>query len=382
METGNDRNGSGGGEKFVGILEIAENERHGQLIGFDANGREDETNPYVAMDVIRRYRLRRGQKILATVLQRRDFPNGKVLTVEEIDDLVPEERHRCVPFDRLVPVQPHRRIVLEWPGCSLPSRIIDLFCPLGKGQRGIIVSPPRAGKTLLLHEIAGSMAKNFPKIVQVVALVDERPEEVTDFKRSVGAEIYASSNDQGPKNHVRVARLAGERARNLAESGRDVVLFIDSLTRLVRAHNVLGGSGRTMTGGIDSCAMEIPKRMFALARDTDGGGSLTVIATALVETGSRMDDLIFQELSGTGNMEIILNGKLAEMRLWPAMDLRASGARHEDLLMSAQVFRAVSFLRRAFANVEPEKAMESLLGRLGQWGSNGEFLAAIAKSAL
>ncbi|MDR1433056.1 MAG: transcription termination factor Rho [Puniceicoccales bacterium] len=365
---------------FVGIFEIVENEHRGRLVRCDANGIEDPADPYVGMDIIRRYRLRRGQKISATALLRTNFPNAKVLSVEKIDGMPPEERHRCIPFERLVPVQPRRRMVLECEDCYLHSRVIDLFCPIGKGQRAIIASPPRAGKTLLLHEIAKSIGKNFPEVATVVALIDERPEEVTDFKRSVDAEIYASSNDQGLRHHTRIARLAGERAKNLAESGRDVVLFIDSLTRLVRAHNAAAGSGRTMTGGIDSSAMEIPKKMFALARDTDGGGSLTVIATALVETGSRMDDLIFQELRGTGNLEIVLSSKLAEMRLWPAIDLRASGARHEDLLLPARVLEVVSFLRRAFAGMEPEKAMELLLGRLGQYASNGEFLAAIAKS--
>ncbi|MDR2737440.1 MAG: transcription termination factor Rho [Puniceicoccales bacterium] len=367
--------------EYVGILELADGERHGQLIDLRSNGREDVSNPYVGADVIRRYHLKRGQKISATVLPRTDFPNSKVLAVGRIDDMLPDERNRCIPFERLTPTQPREQITLECHGCSLSSRIIDLFCPIGKGQRGIIVSPPRSGKTLLLHEIARSIAKNFPKIAVIVALIDERPEEVTDFQRSIGAEIYASSNDQGVKNHVRIARLAGERAKNLAESGRDVVLFIDSMTRLVRAHNAIGGTGHTMSGGIDARAMEIPRKMFALARDTENGGSLTVVATALIETGSRMDDLIFQELRGTGNLEIVLSRKLAELRIWPAIDLHASGTRREELILSPKMFNGVSFLRRAFAGVESEKATESLIKRLSQYGSNFEFLALIAKSA-
>ncbi|MDR1414060.1 MAG: transcription termination factor Rho [Puniceicoccales bacterium] len=371
---------SGAHENFIGILELAEGDRHGQLISCSANGREDSENPYVGMDILRKYQLKRGQKIAAKILRRSDFPNPRVISVDRIDDMLPDERNRCIAFDRLVSEQPHRQIILESAEHSLAARIIDLFCPMGLGQRGIIVSPPRAGKTLLLHEIAKSIANNFPEIILIVALIDERPEEITDFKRSVQAEIYASSNDQGAKNHVRIGRLASERARNLAESGRDVVLFIDSMTRLARAHNVIGGNGRTMTGGIDARAMENARKIFALARDTKGNGSLTVIATVLVDTGSKMDDLIFQELRGTGNLEIILSRKLAEMRTWPAIDLHASGTRHEELLMSPQMLNSVSFLRRAFSNIETEKAMESLIVRLSQYETNRAFLSMIAKS--
>ncbi|MDR1401430.1 MAG: transcription termination factor Rho [Puniceicoccales bacterium] len=380
MEIRENDGSSSAQENFVGILELAECERYGQLISCSDNGVEDMANPYVGMDMLRKYHLRRGQKVSATILPRSNFPNPKVVSIDKIDDMLPEERNRCVAFDRLVSEQPHRQIVLECVGCSLSSRIIDLFCPMGRGQRGIIVSPPRAGKTLLLHELAKSIGNNFPEIVLIVALIDERPEEITDFKRSVCAEIYASSNDQGSKNHVRIGRLASERARNLAESGRDVVLFIDSMTRLARAHNAVGGNGRTMTGGIDARAMENTRKIFALARDTKTAGSLTVIATALVDTGSKMDDLIFQELRGTGNLEIILSRKLAEMRVWPAIDLHASGTRHEELLMSSQMLNSASFLRRAFANTETEKATESLISRLSQYENNRAFLSMIAKS--
>ncbi|MDR0693418.1 MAG: transcription termination factor Rho [Puniceicoccales bacterium] len=371
-------NGKGlpdGQEQYVGILELSECERYGQLIAIGNNGREDITNPYVGMDMLREYHLRRGQKICAIIQRRTNFPNPKVISVEKIDDMIPAERHRCAPFDRLIPIQPRTPITLEYPGCPLSVRIIDMFCPIGKGQRGIIVAPPRSGKTLLLHDISKSIGKIFPKIAIVVALIDERPEEVTDFKRSVDAEIYASSNDQDIKNHVRIARLASERARNLAESGRDVVLFLDSITRLARAHNATNSSGRTLTGGVDS------RRTQALARDLENGGSLTVIATALVETGSKMDDLIFQELKGTGNLEIVLSRKLAEMRIWPAIDLLTSGTRHEELLTPSQVLENINFLRRAFASMEAEKATETLIGRLLQYASNREFLSMIGKSA-
>ncbi|MDR1890982.1 MAG: transcription termination factor Rho [Puniceicoccales bacterium] len=377
-------NGNGlpdGQERYVGVLELSECERNGQLIAFGNDGREDVSNPYVGSDMLREYHLRRGQKICAVIQRRTNFPNPKVISVEKIDDMTPTERHRRVPFDRSVPIQPRVPIILEYPGCPLSVRIIDMFCPIGKGQRGIIVAPPRSGKTLLLHDISKSIVKNFPKIAIIVALIDERPEEVTDFKRSVDAEIYASSNDQGIKNHVRIAHLASERARNLAESGRDVVLFLDSITRLARAHNSINNSGRTLTGGVDSRAMEIPRKMFALARDLENGGSLTVIATALVETGSKMDDLIFQELKGTGNLEIVLNRKLAEMRIWPAIDLLTSGTRHEELLTLSQSLENINFVRRAFMGMEMEKATETLIGRLSQYASNREFLSMIRKSA-
>ncbi|MDR0742265.1 MAG: transcription termination factor Rho [Puniceicoccales bacterium] len=377
-------NGKGlpdGQERYVGILELSECERYGQLIAIGDNGREDVANPYVGMDMLREYHLRRGQKICAIIQRRTNFPNPKVMSVERIDDMIPAERHRRTPFDRLTPVQPRVPITLEYPGCPLSVRIIDMFCPIGKGQRGIIVAPPRSGKTLLLHDISRSIRKISPKIAIIAALIDERPEEVTDFKRSIDAEIYASSNDQNIKNHVRIARLASERARNLTESGCDVVLFLDSITRLARAHNAINSSGRTLTGGVDSRTMEIPKKMFALARDLENGGSLTVIATALVETGSKMDDLIFQELKGTGNLEIVLSRKLAEMRIWPAIDLLTSGTRHEELLTPSQALENINFLRRAFSGMETEKATETLIGRLSQYASNREFLSMIGKSA-
>jgi transcription termination factor Rho len=259
--------------------------------------------------------------------------------------------------------------------------MIDMFCPIGKGQRGIIVAPPRSGKTLLLHDISRSIGKNFPQTAIIIALIDERPEEVTDFERSINAEIYASSNDQDIKNHVRIAQLASERARNLAESGRDVVLFLDSITRLARAYNAINGSGRTLTGGVDSRTVEMSRRIFALARDLGNGGSLTVIATALIDTGSKMDDLIFQELKGAGNLEIILSKKLPEMSIWPAIDLFTSGTRNEELLMPSQILENVNFLRRAFAGMEPEKTTETLINRMSQCVSNPEFLYMIGKSA-
>ncbi|MDR2779202.1 MAG: transcription termination factor Rho [Puniceicoccales bacterium] len=377
-------NGKGlpdGQERYVGILELSECERHGQLIALGNDGREDIANPYVGLDMLKEYHLRRGQKICAVIQRRTNFPNPKVISVEKIDDMVPAERHRCIPFGRSIPIQPRVPITLEYPGCPLSVRIVDMFCPIGKGQRGIIVAPPRSGKTLLLHDISQSISKNFPKIAIIVALIDERPEEITDFKRSVDAEIYASSNDQDIKNHVRIAHLAGERARNLAESGRDVVLFLDSITRLTRAHNAINNSGRTLTGGVDSRTMEMPRKMFALARDVENEGSLTVIVTALIETGSKMDDLIFQELKGTGNLEIVLNKKLAEMRIWPAIDLLTSGTRHEELLTSSQLLENINFLRRAFASMETEKATETLVNRLSQYASNREFLSMIEKSA-
>lgn len=252
---------------------------------------------------------------------------------------------------------------------------MDLFCPVGKGTRGLIVAPPRTGKTTLLHDIAHGISQNHKECHLLVLLVDERPEEVTDFKRSVDAEIYASSNDEEITSHIRVAELAIERAKRLVESGKDVVFLLDSITRLSRAYNsATGKGGRTMTGGLDIRALEKPRQLFSAARNCEEGGSLTIIATALIETGSKMDELIFQEFKGTGNMEMVLDRKAAELRLWPAVNLNASGTRREELLLSGKRLAASQFLRRALAGQKIEDAAEAMIDRIGQTKSNAEFL--------
>jgi len=257
--------------------------------------------------------------------------------------------------------------------------VVDLFCPIGKGTRGLIVSPPRAGKTTLLRDMALGVIENNPECHVMVLLVDERPEEVTDFRRNVPAEVWASSNDENVDNHIRVADLCIERAKRLVEAGKDVVVFLDSLTRLARAHNTQRNSGRTGSGGLDVRALEKPRQLFASARNTEDGGSLTIIASILVETGSRMDDVIFQEFKGTGNMELVLDRKCAEMRLWPAVNIGASGTRKEELLLDAKTLEGVHFFRRALVQQKIEESTDTVLARLSKTKTNEEFLKLIAR---
>ncbi|MDR2720684.1 MAG: transcription termination factor Rho [Puniceicoccales bacterium] len=358
-----------------GILEIMENGKFGQLINPKLNGYVDSADPYIEHSLLKKFELRRGQLIDAHIMPRQNFPNPKVVSIDRIDGLPVEQVLARSKFLSLESVMPREQLRLENNGCTMSSRMLDLFCPIAKGQRGLIVAPPRTGKTLLLHEIARGISTNYPDIKIIVALVDERPEEVTDFKRSVDVEIFASPNDQPARNHIRVAELACERAKNLVELGFDVVLLLDSITRLARAYNGFSNSGRTMSGGVDSRALEKPRQLFSLARDLEGRGSLTILASALVGTGSDMDDLIFQEFKGTGNAEIVLNKKLAEQRIWPAIDLKESGVRREENILSAEVLRKVEFLRRACNNMRNEEAMESILQRIGQTRTNAEFLS-------
>jgi transcription termination factor Rho len=286
-----------------------------------------------------------------------------------------KERKNQFRFDQLTTIQPKQKLALEVSDGRMTSRIIDMFCPIGKGQRSLIVAPPRTGKTTILHDIAKGVEENHPECHLMVLLVDERPEEVTDFRRSVPAEIYASSNDEEVKSHLRVAELAIERAKRLVETGKDVVLLLDSITRLSRAYNAATGKGgRTMTGGLDVRALEKPRQIFSAARNSEEAGSLTIVATALVETGSKMDELIFQEFKGTGNSEIVLDRKVAELRLWPAINLSASGTRKEEDLLSADILEKSSFLRRAMAPMKIVDAAETLIERMEKTADNKEFL--------
>jgi transcription termination factor Rho len=358
-----------------GILEIMENGKFGQLINPKLNGWVDSADPYIDGGLLKKFGLKRGQLIDAHAMPRQNFPNPKVVSVERIDGL-PIERVLARPrFLSLESAMPREQLRLENANGTMSSRVVDLFCPIAKGQRGLIVAPPRTGKTLLLHEIARGISANYRDIKIIVALVDERPEEVTDFKRSIDVEIFASPNDQPMRNHIRVAELACERAKNLVELGSNVVLLLDSITRLARAYNAFSNSGRTMSGGVDSRALEKPRQLFSLARDFGDRGSLTILASALVGTGSDMDDLIFQEFKGTGNAEIVLNKKLAEQRIWPAIDIKESGARREENILAPEVLRKVEFLRRACNNMRSEEAAESILQRMGQTRTNAEFLS-------
>ena len=279
-------------------------------------------------------------------------------------------------FENLTTIDPIDKFQLETTPDSLETRIIDLVTPIGKGTRGLIVAPPRTGKTTILKQICNAITTNHPEVYCMVLLIDERPEEVTDFQRSVKAEVVASSNDQDLETHVRLSRLMIERCRRMVEAGKDVFVLLDSITRVARAYNsVHGGSGRTMTGGVDARALEIPRKMFASARKIEEGGSLTILATALVDTGSRMDELIFQEFKGTGNMELILDRKLSERRIYPAIDIPKSGTRKEEKLFVPNQIDAIRKLRRMMTDLQPVEAMETLIAALKKHKTNAELLA-------
>jgi transcription termination factor Rho len=293
-----------------------------------------------------------------------------------------QEYTKAVRFENLTSIDPIEKFKLETAPDLLETRVIDLVTPIGKGTRGLIVAPPRTGKTTILKQICNAITTNHPEVHCMVLLIDERPEEVTDFQRSVKAEVIASSNDMELDTHVRLSRFMIERARRIVESGKDVFVLMDSLTRIARAYNsVHGGSGRTMSGGVDARALEIPRKMFASARKIEHGGSLTILATALVDTGSRMDELIFQEFKGTGNMELILDRKLSDRRLYPAIDIPKSGTRKEEKLFLAKNLEAIRKLRRTMVDLNPIEAMETLTAALKKFKTNDEFLAKMEKGS-
>ena len=303
-----------------------------------------------------------------------------LLKVEAVNNLDPEAAKNRPRFDELTPQFPDRQIRLETTPDELSTRVIDLLAPIGRGQRGLIVAPPKAGKTTLLKKIANAVLKNEPDIKVIVLLIDERPEEVTDFRESVqGAEVIASTFDEPPQNHIRVAEFVHERAKRIVEEGGHVMILLDSITRLARANNlVTPPTGRTLSGGLDSAALYFPKRFLGAARNIRGGGSLTILATALVETGSRMDDVIFEEFKGTGNMELHLSRRLEERRIFPAIDILKSGTRREELLLGEEVTHKMWLLRKVLADMDPAEAMEMLLARLARTKNNKEFLASLA----
>ena len=305
-------------------------------------------------------------------------PTAKaVRDVITIEGLPPEEYAKTRRFEDMTTIDPHPRITLEYPGCTPDCRLIDLFCPIGFGQRAIITSPPKAGKTTLLKNIATAIRKNHPHAEVIALLVDERPEEVTDFRRNVPCKVWASSNDHPPERHVFLSMLAIERAKRLAECGKDVVILLDSLTRVGRAFNTAPGlvnTGRTLSGGLDSGALAIPKQLFGAARKFEEGGSLTIIATALVDTGSRGDQVIFEEFKGTGNMELILDRKIAERRLFPAIDLAASGTRKEHLLLNPAELTTMTALRRRLLAMQPAMQVEQLLKALERFKTNADLV--------
>jgi transcription termination factor Rho len=336
---------------------------------------------YVGPELIRQYRLAQGVLLGGPCDSPARGQTGPRLTgvtmIENGDPAAFRLRHA----DELTVVDPARHIVLETGAEPLTTRVIDMFAPIGFGQRGLIVAPPRSGKTVLLQHIAAAVAQNHPTAHLIVLLCDERPEEVTEMKRSVKGEVAASTSDKDAPSHIRLAELVMDRARRLAEAGRDCIVLLDSLTRLARAYNKHNSSGKTMSGGVDARAMDVPKRLFGAARAYEEGGTLTILGTALIETGSRMDDLIFQEFKGTGNMELVLDRKLAERRIFPAIDLAASGTRKEERLLKPDVYERVTLLRRTLMQMKGVEAMEGLVKKMAKTKSNAEFLDFAGKLA-
>ncbi|MCH8006915.1 MAG: transcription termination factor Rho [Planctomycetes bacterium] len=369
-----------------GILEWRDGVE-GRIRQLDDRLLEHEDDPFVPLTLRDRYRLRQGQRLTVNVVRKKsrrrrgkNKHTGRPVVDEilQIEGLTPQQYANRKPFEELTAIDPQPRINLEYAGCPAACRLIDLFCPIGYGTRGLIVSPPKAGKTILLQNIAFGIKHNHPQVELIALLIDERPEEVTDFKRNVPAQVLASSNDQDIETHIALGILAIERAKRMLEAGKDVVVLLDSITRLGRAFNNsrrFGSSGRTMTGGLDSRALEIPKQLFGAARKAEEGGSLTIIASCLVDTGSRADQIIFEEFKGTGNMELVLDGSIAEQRLFPAINLAASGTRKEHLLMGEQELKTVTALRRRLMSMKPATQIEQLLGALGRYQTNEKLVA-------
>ncbi len=364
--------------RVEGILDL-DNSRNGQLLDLNRFGKRRPTDPFVPRELIRRFKLGQGSMITAQATPDPRFPNPKVRFIEKVDGMDLDARRRVIEFPNLLTITPNEHLKLELKDGRMTTRVVDLFCPIGKGTRGLIVAPPRTGKTTMLRDMALGVLENHSECHVMILLVDERPEEVTDFKRSVPAEVWASSNDESVENHIRIAELCIERAKRLVEAGKDVVLFVDSLTRLSRAYNTQRNSGRTGSGGLDVRALEKPRQLFASARNTEDGGSLTIIASILVETGSRMDDVIFQEFKGTGNMELVLDRKAAEMRIWPAVNVQSSGTRKEELLLDAKDLEGIHFFRRALVQQKIEEATDTMVARLSKTKTNAEFLKLIAR---
>jgi transcription termination factor Rho len=363
-----------------GVLEMHPN-GYGFLRDPKKNYQRVRSDPFVPGTMIEKWNLRPGVFVNGLVLQGRRQQGPRLKEIIDVDGIPPEEYLKVKTFDQLTPINPEQWLRLETGAQPITMRVMDLLTPLGRGQRALIVAPPRTGKTILLQHISQAIAANYPEITLVMLLIDERPEEVTDMRRIVQGEVVASSLDQDVESHVRLSQLVVERCRRLAEEGKDVFLLLDSITRLARAFNKwVGNTGRTMSGGVDIKAMDIPKKLFATARVFEEGGSLTVVGTALVDTGSRMDELIFQEFKGTGNMELVLDRKLADRRVWPAIDITQSGTRREEKLFDARTLHAVTMLRRTLSTMHPVDAMEQLTQKLGKFRTNREFIELIAAS--
>ena len=358
-----------------GVLEVLP-EGFGFLRSPDYNYLPGPDDIYVSPSQIRRFDLRTGDTTSGQVRPPKEGENYFALVkIDAINFESPEEARNKIFFDNLTPLYPQERMKLETTKENLSARVMDLLTPLGKGQRALIVAPPRTGKTMLLQAIANSITANHPEIYLIVLLIDERPEEVTDMQRSVHGEVISSTFDEPASRHVQVAEMVMEKAKRLVEHRKDVVVLLDSITRLARAYNtIVPPSGKVLSGGVDSNALQRPKRFFGAARNIEEGGSLTIIATALIETGSRMDDVIFEEFKGTGNSEIILDRKLVDKRVFPAIDINRSGTRKEELLLAKEELNRVWVLRKVLNQLSPTEAMEMLLDKLSKVKSNADFL--------
>jgi len=392
----NKRRGQGAGDEFdteigeddvlipiAGILDVLDNYAFVRTTGY-LPGTSDV---YVSLGQVKKYNLRKGDAVVGAIKQPREGEQSgrqkynALVKVDSVNGLSVDDAAERVEFGKLTPLYPQERLRLETAPEKLTQRIIDLVAPIGKGQRGLIVAPPKAGKTIVLQQIANAIATNNPEVHLMVVLVDERPEEVTDMQRTVKGEVIASTFDRPAEDHTTVAELAIERAKRLVELGRDVVVLLDSITRLGRAYNISAPtSGRVLSGGVDASALYPPKRFFGAARNIENGGSLTILATALVETGSKMDDVIFEEFKGTGNSELRLSRQLADKRIFPAVDVNASSTRREEMLLSPDEVKITWKLRRALAGLDPQQALEVVLGKLKETQSNVEFLVQMQKS--
>jgi transcription termination factor Rho len=364
-----------------GVLEL-----HPKGYGFLRDIKRDyaaqETDPFVSSSLIEKYQLRPGVLIHGDVGPGTNSQGPRLRTIESVDGRTLEEFAKIKHFDGLTAINPFEHIKLETGPQPISMRVMDLLTPIGKGQRALIVAPPRTGKTILLQQIADSVSRNHPEVHLIVLLIDERPEEVTEMRRNVHGEVIASSMDRDVESHVRTSQLIMERAKRISESGRDVFVLLDSITRTARAFNKwVGNTGRTMSGGLDVKAMDIPKKMFGTARRFDEGGSLTVAATALIDTGSRMDEVIFQEFKGTGNMEMVLSRDLADRRIWPSIDITLSGTRREEKILPPEALESIVMLRRSLVAMSPVEAMEQLIKTLQRFPTNADFLAKV-KSVL
>ena len=372
----------GGYILYTGILEIM-SDGYGFLRSIDGNFANSTNDTYVSSTQVKRFALRNGDIVTGQVRAPKDQEKYyALLKIEAINYLPPDESKKRPLFDNLTPLYPQDKLKLEYHPMHMTGRIVDLFTPIGKGQRALIVAPPRTGKTELLKEIAHGITHNNPEATLMVLLVDERPEEVTDMQRSVKGEVYASTFDLPAQNHVRTAEMVIERAKRRVEMGKDVIILLDSITRLARAYNtVTPSSGKVLSGGVDANALHKPKRFFGAARNIEFGGSLTIVSTALIETGSRMDEVIFEEFKGTGNSEVVLSRHVADRRIYPAIDVTKSGTRKEELLTDPETLQKVWAIRNAMQNMEEVEGLKFLFSKMGKTKNNEEFLAIMNEGA-